>query len=128
MVEPAPLVLIVEDETANRELLAECVRLLGCRTSLAANGQEGLRLAQEQHPDLILLDMKMPVMNGAEMLRALRASAATASIPVILVSSWLDSGQFDTANVGAMSYLDKPFTVRKLFEHIRHYLPNVQMP
>lgn len=126
--EHPPLVLVVEDEPTNRAFLAECLNMFGCRCHLATDGQEGLQLAQELSPDLIILDLEMPVMNGEEMLRALRAHATTAGLPVILVSSWLDSGVFDLTGTSASDSLTKPFTIEQLFERGHRYLPSARLP
>ena len=81
------LILIVEDNEKNRKLARDVLTFKGYRTVETETAEEGLKVAEEQKPDLILMDFHLPGMNGIEALTALRANPATASIPVIAVTA-----------------------------------------
>jgi diguanylate cyclase (GGDEF)-like protein len=127
-------VLVVDDEKQNRGLLAE---LLAdeCRVILAKNGQQAIERARELSPDLILLDVLMPEMNGYQVIQALQQDDATRQIPVIFISA-LDAPADEERglDLGAVDYITKPFhpsIVRKrvrnhlLSVHHRHLLENL---
>jgi CheY-like chemotaxis protein len=80
-------ILVVDDELANAEVLALILEEEGYRVFCASNGRHGLQRVAEVHPDLIVLDFMMPIMDGAEMAKALRASQSTHQIPIVLNSS-----------------------------------------
>jgi CheY-like chemotaxis protein len=81
------LVLVIDDEFSIVETLGEVLEWEGYRLASAANGKAGLQAARAERPDLILLDYMMPVMDGLQMLRALRADPALASVPVIMMTA-----------------------------------------
>lgn len=81
-----PLVLIVDDEWLNRELMEGILLLQDYRVIQAHSGEQALRLAIEQHPDLVLLDVRMPRMDGFEVSRRLKSDPATDQIPIIMLS------------------------------------------
>ena len=81
------LILIVEDNEKNRKLARDVLTFKGYRTVETESAEEGLKVAEEQRPDLILMDFHLPGMNGIEALAMLRANPATASIPVIAVTA-----------------------------------------
>ena len=81
------LILIVEDNEKNRKLARDVLNFKGYRTVETESAEEGLKVAEEQKPDLILMDFHLPGMNGIEALGMLRANPATASIPVIAVTA-----------------------------------------
>src|SRR5260221_14336123 len=80
-------VLVVDDEVVIADAIAAVLQDEGYEVVVAANGQEGLARAREARPDVILADVMMPVMDGEEMVRRLRAEAATATVPVIVMSA-----------------------------------------
>ena len=82
-----PLVLIVDDNERNRKLARDVLRAAGFRTLEAATAREGIALAAEHVPDVILMDLRLPDMDGAEAARTLAADARTAAIPVVAMSS-----------------------------------------
>lgn len=103
------LILIVDDSPVNRELLAAQVELLGYHSCEAGNGREGLASIAAQPPDLVLLDMMMPVMDGNEMLSILQGDARLSRIPVIVVSGVDDAHTIVSCiERGAADYLLKP--------------------
>jgi putative two-component system response regulator len=107
---PAPSVLIIDDSAVNRQLLRMLVSELGYSVAEAENGAAGLGLVQADPPDLILLDILMPGMDGREVLRMLKADAATRAIPVVMISS-LDDMEAIVAciQLGADDYFTRPF-------------------
>jgi diguanylate cyclase (GGDEF)-like protein len=129
-------VLVVDDEKQNRSLLAELLKD-DCRIALAKNGNQALERAHELQPDLILLDVMMPDMDGYDVIQALKNDDATRQIPVIFISA-LDSTADEERglDLGAVDYITKPFhpsIVRKRVRnhlqsaHHRHLLENLAM-
>ncbi len=116
-----PTVLIVDDDADARELSARVLRAEGCHVLEAAGGDEGLRLARERLPDLIVLDLVMPGMDGWEVLSVLKDNEETRDIPVVL-QSMLDARDqaFDR---GAAEFLDKPVDKRRLAATLERLAP-----
>jgi putative two-component system response regulator len=108
--ESPPRVLIVEDDPAIRTLLQQVLHLEGCAVTLAGDGDEGMALASELRPDLILLDIEMPGLSGLDVCRHLKADPATCLTPILLMT-----GQYETYSRlgawenGADEFLTKPF-------------------
>ena len=103
-------VLVADDDPLLRELVRFKLEALGHEVTFAGDGSAALDAAQEQAPDLIILDSMMPVLSGPEVLRALKADLATAGIPVLMLTS--RKGQEDVVSAlrgGAADYLTKPF-------------------
>jgi DNA-binding NarL/FixJ family response regulator len=112
-------ILIIEDEPAMRANLEDILELEGFLPILAANGKEGIRLAREQQPDLILCDILMPDMDGHAVLEALRAEPATTRIPFVFLTA--KGGRSDVREgmeLGADDYLIKPVRVDELLRAI----------
>ena len=107
-----PLVLVVDDEPSARDLLSRTLSQRGFSVVTAADGAEGLRLAGELKPAVITLDVMMPQLDGWEVLRALKADAATADIPVVMVSILHDESL--AYSLGATDYLTKPVDRERL--------------
>jgi PAS domain S-box-containing protein len=108
------LILIVEDNVQMRQFLSEQLSS-HYRVAEAANGQEGLALARQLHPDLILTDMMMPIMSGDEMLIMLRSDPACAAIPVVVLSArGNEEYRLSMLRAGAQDYLVKPFSPEEL--------------
>lgn len=117
-------VLVIEDEESYREALASGLDGEGFDVSLAIDGFEGLRLITEQQPDIVLLDMLLPGMNGIDVCRKIRAIS---SVPVIMVSA-VDS-ELDVVlglELGASGYVTKPFRLRELVARMNAILRRVQ--
>jgi CheY-like chemotaxis protein len=106
-------VLIVEDDVDIRETLGELLATVGYETTSAANGLEGLTAARRARPDLIVLDLMMPVMDGWQFRSAQRQDPALASIPVIVISASAPSSSID-----ADTYLEKPFALERLVAEV----------
>lgn len=101
-------ILLVEDEVSLRQILAEKLRIEKFSVLEASNGKEGLELSLERHPDLILLDIVMPVMDGLSMLQELRKDEWGSNVPVILLTNLNDSTkEFESMEMGAFGYLVK---------------------
>ncbi len=99
-------ILIVDDEAPIREFLAAFLEDAGYRTLGAINGAQALALLAKERPDVVLSDIMMPVLNGAELCRRLKAAADTRSVPVILMSS---AGRNAADGAGADAFIAKPF-------------------
>jgi putative two-component system response regulator len=123
-----PLILIVDDTWANREILADHIDLLGYRCAQAGNGVEALEQIQKEAPDLILLDMMLPVMDGSELLGHLQRAPALERIPVVVISG-LDDAQTMVGCVehGASDYLLKPINPAMLRARISNGLSKYQL-
>ena len=105
------LILIVDDSPTEVHVMKKALEKSGYKTATAADGQEGVRLAKEMHPDLIFMDIVMPGMNGYQATRALAGDPHTRAIPIVMVTS---KGQ-ETDRVwglrqGAIDYMVKPVT------------------
>lgn len=116
---PAPAgehtVLYIEDSRPNALLVERTLRLRGVRMLDARTGADGLRLAREQRPGLVLLDLRLPDMDGAEVLRRLREDGATGAIPVVVLSGGVDpESAEELAAAGVRAVLGKPFSLERL--------------
>lgn len=117
------LILIVDDNGQNRKLARDVLQFAGFRTLEAGGGGEGVTLALEHHPDLVLMDIRMPDMNGAEALRRLRDDERTAAIPIVaLTSSTMKGDREQFLSEGFDGYLQKPISVREFPEQVRSHL------
>ena len=116
------LVLIVDDNEKNLKLARDVLRAAGFRTLEAASGADGLALAAEHLPDVILMDLGLPDMDGADAARRLRETARTAGIPVVVLSSSPLRGDSDWfLAAGFAGCLEKPFSVREFPDQVRRY-------
>jgi signal transduction histidine kinase len=114
---------VVDDQPPNRELLRDILEGSGHRVSEAADGTEGLALARSGNPDLILLDVTMPGLDGLEVCRRLKADTATAAIPVVLVTALAErEHRLDGIAAGANDYLTKPIDRAELMLRVRNAL------
>jgi len=112
-----PLVLVVDDDTAARELLSRTLLQKGFSVVTAANGEQGLILARERQPSVITLDVMMPKLDGWEVLQALKSDPATAGIPVVMVTIMED--QSLAYSLGATDFLTKPVDRELLIKTLR---------
>jgi two-component system phosphate regulon response regulator PhoB len=119
-------ILIVDDEDDLRKVLDFNLRNSGFETLLAANGQEAIDLAKAHHPDLILLDIMLPDMQGTKVCQELKTDTATRDIPVVMVSA--RGEEIDRVvgfELGADDYVTKPFSVREVVLRVRAILKRV---
>lgn len=112
-------VLIIDDDVMLADLLAAIVEDAGCRAIVATDGAEGVALARTHFPDVVLCDMSMPGLTGAEVLRAIREDTATGHIPLVLMSG---HEHLDLQGVGADAFLPKPFSPEKVLDLLRTIL------
>ena len=123
MTRSASTILIVDDEIQNRKLLEALLRPEGYITLSAGNGEEALASIAQQTPDLILLDVLMPGMDGYELAELLKADPVTASIPIIMVTSLGDHGaRLGGLSAGAEDFLTKPVERAELWLRVRNLL------
>jgi circadian clock protein KaiC len=115
---PKPYVVIVDDEFGLAELISEVLADRDYSTAIAINGELGLALMRERRPDLVLLDLMMPVLTGQEMLRQMRADPNFADIPVVIMTALPGAVPADELP-GHQAVLQKPFTPERLFEVVR---------
>ena len=120
-----PKILIVEDNEENRDSLSRRLQRRGFAVIIAEDGKAGLAMAQSEKPDLILMDMNMPEMDGWEATRQLKAAAETKDLPVIALTAHAMSGDRDRAlEVGCADYHTKPVEFPKLLAQIEALLQN----
>ncbi len=116
-------ILIVDDSPTERHYLKSLLVENGYQISLAESGEQGIELAKSILPDLILMDVVMPGMNGFQATRFLTKSPETANIPVLMVSTKSDqTDQVWAARQGAKAYITKPVDSDSLLESVKHYL------
>jgi two-component system phosphate regulon response regulator PhoB len=115
-----PRVLIIEDERALTDVLSYNLQREGYEVVVAHDGQEGLRKAQMQSPDLILLDLMLPTMDGLEVCRELRAGDRTRNVPILMLTAKAEeTDQLVGFSMGADDYVTKPFSVKVLLQRIK---------
>ncbi|MBI4055031.1 MAG: response regulator [Elusimicrobia bacterium] len=116
-------VLVVDDEPALTMLLKDNLELEGFEVTTASNGREGLETAQREKPDLILLDVAMPEMNGIEMCQKIKNDGDLKSIPVIFLSAFGQQSDIDAGmQAGAFKYFIKPCDMEDLLAAIQQAL------
>ncbi|RYY03914.1 MAG: EAL domain-containing response regulator [Gammaproteobacteria bacterium] len=114
-------ILLVDDTPENLDVLSAILEDLECQLIVATNGERALELAQKQNPDLILLDVMMPGMNGFEVCNLLKANPATAKIPIIFVTARTDDISVGFS-VGGYDYISKPINADEVRARVRHQL------
>src|SRR5262245_55772224 len=116
-------ILLVEDTEDNRVIVRDLVSSAGYELIEAADGAEGLALAEKEKPDLILMDIQLPIMDGYEATRRIKANPALKNIPVIAVTSYALSGDEEKArNAGCDDYIAKPYSPRHMLAKVREIL------
>lgn len=116
-------VLVVEDDQDNREMVIKVLKHNGYRPIEAVDGQEALERAKAEHPDLILLDLYIPKMDGYEVTRRLKGDQDLQHIPIIALTAHAMKGDREEAlEAGFDGYITKPIDVRELPQHIEHFL------
>jgi CheY-like chemotaxis protein len=118
-----PTVMVVDDASLTRETLTRVLRREGYATTSAATGREALHLIEEQQPDLVLLDVMMPDVDGLELLEKLQNNPQWRALPVIMLTAASDTHTIRRAEqLGAKEYLVKAaFSLQEMLEHVKRY-------
>jgi two-component system, cell cycle response regulator DivK len=116
-------ILVVEDHEDNRQILRDLLGSAGYEMIEAWNGEAGVAAAAAEHPDLILMDIQLPILDGYEATRQIKADPALHAIPIIVVTSYALSGDEEKARIaGCDAYVAKPYSPRQLLARIRDFL------
>ena len=117
-------ILVVEDHEENRRIMRDLLTSAGYEIIEAVTGEEGVVLAESERPDLILMDIQLPGLDGYEATRRIKANSALHHIPIIAVTSYALSGDDVKAReAGCNDYVTKPFSPRALLATIHKHLP-----
>ncbi|MBI1879356.1 MAG: response regulator [Chloroflexi bacterium] len=112
-------ILYVEDAEVIRDTISRLLEVYGYKVAYAKNGQEGVEMALKWKPDLVLMDLRMPVMDGFKAIQEIRFNPHTQHIPIIVVSAWSSKKERDQARVaGANEFFVKPPDLNRLIEAI----------
>jgi len=115
------LVLIVEDNEKNLKLVRDVLQVKGYETVEARTAEDGLKIARERIPALVLMDVQLPGMNGIDALKALRANAATAAIPVVAITaSVMQHDRQQIVGAGFDGFVEKPVNLKNLLDTVQH--------
>ena len=121
-----PKILIVEDNEMNRDMLSRRLERRGFTVVMAVDGQQGVDMARSERPDLVLMDMSLPVMDGWTATRTIKDDAELQTIPVIALTAHAMEGDREKAMAaGCDDYDTKPIELPRLLEKIGKFLPNV---
>ena len=124
-----PKILLVEDNEMNRDMLSRRLQKRGYEVVIAEDGEQGVRLAQSETPALVLMDMSLPVLDGWEATRQLKADPVTRSIPVIALTAHAMAGDRERAlEAGADDFDTKPVELTRLLEKIEVLLAKKPAP
>jgi two-component system cell cycle response regulator DivK len=116
-------ILVVEDQEDNRQILRDLLGTTDYEIVEAENGEEALAAVAKQRPDLILMDIQLPILDGYEATRRIKADPALSSIPIIAVTSYALSGDEAKARAaGCDDFVPKPYSPRQLLAKVRQYL------
>jgi len=117
-------ILVIEDQEDNRRIMHDLFTSKGYEVIEAVNGIDGVAVAETYHPDLILLDIQLPGIDGYEVTRRIKTNPEIQRIPIIVVTSYALSGDDVKAfEAGCDAYVAKPFSPRELLAKVREYLP-----
>ena len=121
------LILIIEDNERNLKLVRDVLQFNGFRTAEARTAEEGLALARSRAPDLVLLDLQLPGIDGMEAFQKLRESPPTAATPVVAVTAFaMKDDRERVLRAGFNGYLEKPISVRELHQQVRAFLTGME--
>jgi two-component system, cell cycle response regulator DivK len=116
-------ILVVEDQEDNRRILRDLLTSRGYDLVEAEDGEKALAMAEDRSPDLILMDVQIPLIDGYEVTRRLKANPALRAIPIIVVTSYALSGDESKARAaGCNAYVSKPYSARQLLAKIQEYI------
>jgi DNA-binding response OmpR family regulator len=120
----SPTILLIEDKPNLADTLKSLLELYHYTVIVAPNGEEGLRMARQHLPDLVISDIYMPVLNGYELLELFKQDARLSKIPVVMLTAKTEIEEIDLAlQKGADGYVTKPFLFRNLHAVIKKLLP-----
>jgi two-component system cell cycle response regulator DivK len=116
-------ILVIEDQEDNRQILQDLLTSADFEVIEAVDGEAGVAAATAQRPDLILMDIQLPLLDGYEATRRIKANPALRAIPIIVITSYALSGDDEKARAaGCDAYFSKPFSPRQLLAKVREYL------
>jgi CheY-like chemotaxis protein len=122
-------VLIVEDEKDNMDLFCQILNYHGCVVLKAEDGREAINLAQSEEPDLILMDLSLPALDGWEATRTIKAIPRLARIPIVALTAHAMVGDRERAlRAGCDGYISKPIEVTRFFDQLLEYLEQDSCP
>ena len=117
-------ILVIEDTEDNRQIIRDLMTSAGYEMIEAVDGLDGVAAAEREKPDLILMDIQLPGIDGYEATRRIRAIPDLAKVPIIAVTSYALSGdEAKTREAGCDGYVAKPFSPRQLLAKVREFLP-----
>jgi CheY-like chemotaxis protein len=117
------MVLVVDDDATTRTLVRASLEQLDLSVEEAANGEDALASIDQSPPDLVLLDISMPIMDGLETCRRIRKMKGTGTIPIIMLTGLADADSAkQAASAGATDYVTKPINWRLLGQRVRHFV------
>jgi two-component system cell cycle response regulator DivK len=117
-------ILVVEDQADNRQIIRDMLASTDYEIIEAEDGEQALAAVAKQRPDLILMDIQLPILDGYEATRRIKADPSLHAIPIIAVTSYALSGDEKKARAaGCDDFVPKPYSPRQLMAKIRHYLP-----
>jgi CheY-like chemotaxis protein len=124
-----PTILLVEDNVHSQTIYRLILEHHGFQVLLAENGEEGIRMARDVHPDLILMDISIPVIDGWEATRILKADERVREIPIVaLTAHALDSDRATAAQAGCDGYLAKPVEPRRVVQEVERLIGRAPLP
>ena len=116
-------ILVVEDQEDNRQILRDLLGNAGYELTEAENGEEAIAAVAKRRPDLILMDIQLPVLDGYEATRRIKADPSLRKIPIIAVTSYALSGdEYKGQEAGCDGYVTKPYSPRQLLATVREFL------
>jgi two-component system cell cycle response regulator DivK len=116
-------ILVVEDNPKNMKLVRDVLQFSGYEVIEATSGEDGVRLAEQESPDLILMDLQLPGIDGAEALRQIRVRHTAPDVPVVAVTAFaMDEDRERAFASGFNGYVEKPINVRSLAQQVRDFL------
>jgi two-component system, cell cycle response regulator DivK len=122
------VILVVEDNERNLKLLRDVLEYAGYDVRVARTAEDGLTLAAKEPPDLVLMDLQLPGIDGMEALRRLRQNPRTADIPVVAVTAQaMKQDRERVLDAGFNGYVEKPISVRTFPDQVRSFLPNEEV-
>ncbi len=126
----AGVILIVEDEEKNMKLVRDLLQLQGYTTLEAWNGEEGVMLAKQNKPDLIIMDIHMPIMDGIAASREIKQSPETHGIPIIALTAYAMKGDPERISRDGSfdDYMSKPIKIKQFLETVAAYFPKFDNP